>query len=73
VKNILLANFHESPENLHFEQALIRAVRKTKGLVLDIIHDFDSDYGFIGESVPPGGKRLKYSGLESLGRPYGPA
>jgi len=68
MKKILLANFHESPENLHFEQALIRAVRKTKGLALDIVHDFESDYGFIGGSPPPGGKRLKYSGLESLGR-----
>lgn len=68
MKRILLANFHESPENLHFELALIRAIRKTKGLALDIIHDFDSPYDFIGGSVPPGGKRLKYSGLESLGR-----
>ena len=68
MKRILLANFHESPENLHFELALIRAVRKVKGLALDILHDFDSDYGFIGESVAPGGKRVKYSGLESLGR-----
>lgn len=68
MKRILLANFHESPENLHFELAFIRAVRKIKGLALDIIHDFESDYRFIGESVPPGGKRLKYSGLESLGR-----
>lgn len=68
MKRILLANFHESPENLHFELAFIRAVRKIKGLALDIIHDFESDYGFIGKSVPPGGERLKYSGLESLGR-----
>lgn len=67
MKKILLVNFHESPENFHFEQALIRAARKTKGLALDIIHDFESAYGFIGGAAPPGGKRLKYSGLKSLG------
>ncbi len=72
VKNILLANFHESPENLHFELALVRAVRKIKGLCLDIIHDFESDYGFIGKSLPPGGKRLKYSGPGSLDRLHRP-
>ena len=65
---ILLANFAECPENLHFERAFIRALGKHKKLSLDIVHDFDFHYDFIGVLPPPGGKRFKYAGLEALKR-----
>ncbi|OGS07540.1 MAG: hypothetical protein A2270_09755 [Elusimicrobia bacterium RIFOXYA12_FULL_51_18] len=66
---ILLANFAECPENLHFEQALIRAFNGEKGASLDIVHDFQFPYSFI-EKLPPsgGGRRIKYSGLPGLKR-----
>jgi len=67
VKKILLANFAECPENLHFERAFIRALAGKK-VSLDIVHDFDFDYKFIGAQTPPGGRRFKYSGLAALKR-----
>jgi hypothetical protein len=67
VKKILLANFAECPENLHFERAFIRALAGRK-VSLDIIHDFDFDYKFIGAQTPAGGRRIKYSGLAALKR-----
>jgi len=67
VKKILLANFAECPENLHFERAYIRALAGRK-VSLDIVHDFDFDYKFIGAQVPPCGRRFKYSGLAALKR-----
>lgn len=63
---ILLANFAECPENLHFERAFVRAFGNGKKFSLDIVHDFDYHYDFLGTLPPPGGKRLKYSGLEAL-------
>ncbi|MBI4351236.1 MAG: glycosyltransferase [Elusimicrobia bacterium] len=68
MKRILLANFAECPENLHFERAFVRAAGKNKELSLDIVHDFDYHYDFLGALPPPGGKRFKYSGLEALKR-----
>lgn len=65
MKRILLANFGEAPENYHFERALLRAL---KGRRLDILHDFDHDYSFIGVGLPPAARRLKYSGLAGLRR-----
>lgn len=67
MKKILLANFAECPENLHFERAFIRALGGKK-VSLDVVHDFDFDYKFIGTLPPPGGRRFKYSGLEALKR-----
>jgi glycosyltransferase involved in cell wall biosynthesis len=71
MKRVLLANFGESPENYHFERALLRA---RGGRAVDIVHDFDHDYSFIGRGLPPGARRLKYSGLAGLkklfARPY---
>lgn len=63
---ILLANFAECPENLHFERAFVRALGANKKLSLDIVHDFDYHYDFLGALPPPGGKRFKYSGLAAL-------
>ncbi len=68
MKRVLLANFAECPENLHFERAFVRAFAKSRKLSLDIVHDFDYHYDFIGSLPPPGGKRFKYSGLEALKR-----
>ncbi len=65
MKRLLLANFAECPENLHFERAFVRAAA-ARGFSLDIIHDFDYHYDFLGALPPPGGKRFKYAGLESL-------
>lgn len=65
MKRILLANLGESPENFHFERALLRAL---KGRPLDILHDFDHDYSFIGGGLPAGTRRLKYTGLAGLRR-----
>lgn len=67
MKKILLANFAECPENLHFERAFVRALAGRR-VSLDIVHDFDFDYRFIGAQVPPGGRRLKYAGLAELKR-----
>lgn len=66
---ILLANFAECPENLHFETAFIRALRERKGVSLDIIHDFRFPYSFI-EKLPPcgGGRRVKHSSLATMKR-----
>jgi len=64
----LLANFAECPENLHFERAFVRALGKSKKTSLDIVHDFDYHYDFLGALPPPGGKRFKYAGLEGLKR-----
>ncbi|HAH31653.1 MAG TPA: hypothetical protein DCL44_05000 [Elusimicrobia bacterium] len=63
---ILLVNFAECPENLHFEQAFIRALRRRGGAGLDILHDFDFPYSFIGKLPVPGGRRIKYSGMQTL-------
>lgn len=68
MKRLLLVNFAECPENLHFERAFVRAVSKRKGLALDILHDFDYHYDFLGALPPPGGGRFKYTGLGSLKR-----
>ena len=67
MKKILLANFAECPENLHFERAFARAAAAGR-VALDIVHDFDFDYKFIGARTPAGGRRLKYSGLAELKR-----
>ncbi len=66
MKKILLANFAECPENLHFERAFVRVLGKGKKISLDVVHDFDYHYDFLGVLQPPGGKRFKYSGLEAL-------
>lgn len=75
MKKILLANFAECPENLHFERAFVRAAAGRGKVSLDIVHDFDYHYDFLGALPPPGGKRFKYAGLDSLKRaaagPYG--
>ncbi len=63
---ILLANLHESPENFHFERAFARFFAARAGLALDIVHDFEHDYGFIGGGLPHGARRLKYTGLAGL-------
>ncbi|MDD5209709.1 MAG: glycosyltransferase [Elusimicrobiales bacterium] len=66
MKKILLANFAECPENLHFERAFVRALGKTGKISLDIVHDFDYHYDFLGALPPRVGKRFKYAGLEAL-------
>ena len=64
---ILLASFAECPENLHFEQAFIRALGAKKGVTLDIVHDFQFHYSFIERLPLPGrGRRIKYEGLAGL-------
>lgn len=71
---ILLASFAECPENLHFEQALIRALSAEKGATLDIVHDFQFPYSFIEKLPPPGrGRRIRYSGLAGLKKELGAA
>ncbi len=65
---ILLVNFAECPENLHFEQAFVRALNNCKGARLDIIHDFQFPYSFIEKLSPPGGLRVKYSAQAGLKR-----
>lgn len=66
---LLLVNFAECPENLHFERALARAAARRRGLRLDVVHDFDFPYSFLGApELPGGGRRLKYSGLPALKR-----
>ena len=65
---ILLVNFLECPENLHFEQAFIRALKQRPRAGLDIIHDFRFPYDFIEKLQPPGGRRIKYSGPAELER-----
>ncbi len=71
MKKILLANFAECPENLHFERAFVRSLGKTGKISLDIVHDFDYHYDFLGALPPRGGKRFKYAGLEALKRAAG--
>ncbi len=66
MKRLLLVNLYESPENLHFERALARAAGRQRGLALDVLHDFDYHYDFIGEGALPGGRRFRYAGLEAL-------
>lgn len=68
MKRILLVNFAECPENLHFEQALIRALKGGARVSLDIIHDFQFPYSFIEKLPPPGGRRVKYTTLADLKR-----
>lgn len=65
MKKILLANFSECPENLHFERALARAAAR-RALCLDVVHDFDCSYAFIGAAPAAAGKKFKYSGLADL-------
>lgn len=66
MKRLLLVNFYESPENLHFERALARAAALRPGTALDVLHDFDSDYEYLGTPEPPRGRRVKYLGAGSL-------
>ncbi|MCX5785712.1 MAG: glycosyltransferase [Elusimicrobia bacterium] len=66
MERILLVNFAECPENLHFEQAFIRALRRRGGAKLDILHDFDFPYTFIKKLPVPGGRRIKYSGARTF-------
>ena len=68
MERVLLVNFAECPENLHFERAFVRAVSARRGPALDVVHDFDYHYDFLGALPPPGGRRFKYSGLEPLKR-----
>jgi hypothetical protein len=72
MKRVLLANFHECPENLHFERAFVRALGLRRGVELDVVHDFEHHYDFIGVPVPPGGRRFRYAGLEGLKKVCGP-
>jgi glycosyltransferase involved in cell wall biosynthesis len=66
---ILLVNFAECPENLHFEQALIRALSAEMTAKLDIVHDFRFPYSFIEKLPPPGGgRRVRYAALADLKR-----
>jgi len=65
---ILLVNFSECPENLHFEQAFIRALRGVKSVSLDIVHDFQFHYSFIDKLPPPGGRRAGYSSMAGMKR-----
>ncbi|OGS50696.1 MAG: hypothetical protein A3J79_12405 [Elusimicrobia bacterium RIFOXYB2_FULL_62_6] len=66
---ILLANFAECPENLHFETAFIRALKGRKGVSLDIIHDFRFPYSFIDKlPLPGGGRRIKHASLAGTRR-----
>jgi glycosyltransferase involved in cell wall biosynthesis len=71
MKRVLFVNFAECPENLHFERAFVRAAAARK-LPLDIIHDFDYHYDFLGALPPAGGRRFKYEGRESLAGCAGP-
>jgi len=57
---------HESPENFHFERGFGRACAARVGLELDILHDFEHDYAFIGRGLPAGTRRVKYTGLAGL-------
>lgn len=70
---ILLANFAECPENLHFERAFLRAAAAA-GARADVVHDYDCEYSFVGRGLPRGARRLKYDGLAGLkrlcGEPY---
>lgn len=62
-----MVNFAECPENLHFETALARAAA-AKGVRLDVLHDFEYHYDFLGGADLRGGSRVKYSGVkQSLG------
>lgn len=59
-------NFAECPENLHFELAFGRAMRKKKA-DMDIVHDFRFPYSFIKSGPPPGdGRRVRCLSLEGL-------
>ena len=66
MKRVLLVNFAECPENLHFERAFARAAAPRRGLVVDVLHDFEYHYDFIGAPEPPRGRRTRYAGLERL-------
>lgn len=65
---ILLANLYECPENLHFEQAFIRALNGAKSASLDIVHDFRFPYSFIKKLPPPCGRRVRCPALPGLKR-----
>ncbi|OGR52861.1 MAG: hypothetical protein A2049_07080 [Elusimicrobia bacterium GWA2_62_23] len=71
MKRLLLVNFAECPENLHFERALARAAARRRGLALDVLHDFDYHYDFIGAPLPPRGRRLRCAGLDALKKSFG--
>ncbi|MDP2864776.1 MAG: hypothetical protein Q8O90_00860, partial [Elusimicrobiota bacterium] len=71
MKRLLLVNFAECPENLHFERAFARAAGRRRGLALDVLHDFDYHYDFIGVPVPPGGRRFRCAGLEAVKKACG--
>lgn len=62
MKRLLLANFAECPENYHFERALLRQAR----CAVDIVHDFEFDYSFLGAGLPPRASRSRYTGLAAL-------
>jgi len=66
MRRLLLVNLAECPENLHFERALARAAARRPGLALDVLHDFDYHYDFIGAPPLPRGRRLRCAGLESV-------
>lgn len=63
---MLLVNFAECPENLHFEKAFIRALASKRGTSLDVVHDFDYHYRFIRPEAPARGRRFKFPGLSAL-------
>lgn len=70
MKRLLLVNFAECPENLHFERAFARAAAGRRGLAVDVLHDFEYHYDFIGVPEPPRGRRLRYAGLEQLKKSF---
>jgi hypothetical protein len=71
MKRVLLVNFAECPENLHFERALGRAVSRRRDVALDVLHDFDYHYDFIGAPMPPRGRRLRCGPLAGLKKTLG--
>lgn len=66
MKRLLLVNFSDCPENLHFEKALARSVAARPGLALDVLHDFAYHYDFIGVARPPRGARRRAAGFAAL-------
>lgn len=46
MKRLLLVNLEDCPENMHFQQAALRAARKL-GIALDVAHGFEFHYGFM--------------------------
>lgn len=46
MKRFLLVNLEDCPENMHFQQAALRAARKL-GFALDVAHGFEFHYAFM--------------------------